>query len=172
MYMSTLVYLGILLPSAARVDIRSPGAEVTGSCELPCGCLKLNLDPLETQLVLLTVEPSLQLLSADLKVMCHQASYLSFLRASRAPGPHFDWVWCLAPGPRGTVGSTERDPVSHWDNKWRPYLWQVALESGFFAVYRHLNVFLASSLHHIFFPCHLKYLLFLPTVLFGSTEVL
>lgn len=90
--MSILVYLGILLPSEARVDIRSPGAEITGSCELPCGCLELNLDPLNTELVLLTVEPSLQLLSAGLKVMCHHALCLSFPRASKAPGPHFDWV--------------------------------------------------------------------------------
>lgn len=90
--MSMLVYLGILLPSEARVDIRSPGAQVIGSCELPCGRLKLNMDPLDTQLVLLTVEPSLQLLSADIKVMCHHASYLLFLRAIRSPGSHFDWV--------------------------------------------------------------------------------
>jgi hypothetical protein len=30
------------------------------SCELPCGCCKLNLGPLEEQPVLLTAEPSLQ----------------------------------------------------------------------------------------------------------------
>ena len=32
----------------------------SGSCELPCGCWELNLDPLEEQPVLLTTEPSLQ----------------------------------------------------------------------------------------------------------------
>jgi hypothetical protein len=32
---------------------------VTESCELPCGCLKLNLGPLEIQIVLLTAKPSL-----------------------------------------------------------------------------------------------------------------
>jgi hypothetical protein len=40
---------------------RSPGTEVTDSCELPCGCWELNLGPLEEQPVLLTMEPSLQL---------------------------------------------------------------------------------------------------------------
>lgn len=46
--------------------IGSPGAEVTCSCEVPCGCLELNLDPLDTQLVFLAAEPSLRFLSAGL----------------------------------------------------------------------------------------------------------
>lgn len=33
---------------------------VTDSCELPCECWELNLDPLEEQPVLLTTKPSLQ----------------------------------------------------------------------------------------------------------------
>ena len=39
--------------------VRSPGTGVTDSCELQCRCWELNLGPLEEQLVLLTVEPSL-----------------------------------------------------------------------------------------------------------------
>ena len=41
-------------------DIRSPGTEVTDSCELPCGCWELNLGPLQGQLVILTTAQSLQ----------------------------------------------------------------------------------------------------------------
>jgi hypothetical protein len=40
--------------------VRSPETGVTDSCELPCWCWELNLDPLEEQPVLLTTEPSLQ----------------------------------------------------------------------------------------------------------------
>ena len=40
--------------------VRSPGARVTDSYELPCGCWELNLGPLEEQPVLLTTEPFLQ----------------------------------------------------------------------------------------------------------------
>lgn len=36
------------------------GAGITYSYELPCGCGKSNLDPLEVQSVFLTTEPSLQ----------------------------------------------------------------------------------------------------------------
>jgi hypothetical protein len=36
---------------------------VTDSCELPCGCWETNPGSLEEQKVLLTDEPSLQLLS-------------------------------------------------------------------------------------------------------------
>ena len=39
----------------------SPGTGITGSCELPHGCWKLNWGPLEEQPVTLTTEPSLQL---------------------------------------------------------------------------------------------------------------
>lgn len=42
--------------------IRSPGSRVTGSCEAPCGCHKLNLGLLQEQQVLVTAEPSLQTL--------------------------------------------------------------------------------------------------------------
>ena len=41
-----------------------PGTEVTYSCELPCGCWKLNPGPLQEQQVFLTAEPSLQLLKS------------------------------------------------------------------------------------------------------------
>lgn len=40
--------------------VSSPGVPVTDSCELPCGCWELNMDSLEEQPVLLTIEPSLQ----------------------------------------------------------------------------------------------------------------
>jgi hypothetical protein len=41
-------------------DVRSPGTGVVDSCELPCGCWKLNLGPLEEQPMLLTAELPLQ----------------------------------------------------------------------------------------------------------------
>jgi hypothetical protein len=37
-----------------------PGAGVTDSCELLCGCWELNLGPLQKQPVLSTPEPALQ----------------------------------------------------------------------------------------------------------------
>jgi hypothetical protein len=40
--------------------VRSPGAEDTDSCELPCGYWELNLGPRQESPVLLTTEPSLQ----------------------------------------------------------------------------------------------------------------
>lgn len=40
--------------------VRYPGAGVTDSLELPCGCWGLNLGPLEAQPVFVTTEPSLQ----------------------------------------------------------------------------------------------------------------
>ena len=40
--------------------VGSPGTEVTGGCELPCGCWESNLHSLEEQLVLLIAESSLQ----------------------------------------------------------------------------------------------------------------
>lgn len=43
--------------------IRSPGTEVTDSCDLPGGCWELNLDPRAEWPVLSTAEPSLQPLS-------------------------------------------------------------------------------------------------------------
>lgn len=43
------------VPDAHRYTIRSPGPGLTDSCELPCGCWKLNLGPLQEQQVLLTV---------------------------------------------------------------------------------------------------------------------
>ena len=39
--------------------VKSSGTGVTDSCELPCRCWELNLDPLEEQLMLLAAEPSL-----------------------------------------------------------------------------------------------------------------
>jgi hypothetical protein len=40
--------------------VRFPGVAVADICELPCGCWKLNMDSLEEQTVLLTIELSLQ----------------------------------------------------------------------------------------------------------------
>ena len=42
------------------VCVRVSGTRVIDSCELPCECWELNLDPLEEKPVLLTVEPPLQ----------------------------------------------------------------------------------------------------------------
>ena len=39
---------------------KKASAPITDGCEPPCGCWKLNSDPLEEQAVLLTAEPSLQ----------------------------------------------------------------------------------------------------------------
>ena len=44
------------------MDVGSPGTGVIDSCEPPCGYGELNPGPLEEQSVLLTAEPSLQLL--------------------------------------------------------------------------------------------------------------
>ena len=41
-----------------KEDIGCPETGVTDSCEAPCGCWDLNLDPLEEQQVLLVMEPS------------------------------------------------------------------------------------------------------------------
>ena len=57
--------------SVGKQSVRSSATEVTGSCELPCGCWELNLDSWEEQPVLLTTEPSLHL------ICC----YLGFLKA-------------------------------------------------------------------------------------------
>jgi hypothetical protein len=50
--------------------VRVPGTGVTDSCEPPCGCLELNLGPLEEQSVLLTAEPSLQRCLSNFRVNC------------------------------------------------------------------------------------------------------
>ena len=47
-------------PWRPEEDVRSSGIGVTDGDELPCGCWESNLDPLEEQPVLLTIEPSLQ----------------------------------------------------------------------------------------------------------------
>lgn len=51
------------MPSKREEDIRSSGNGVTETVnwsELPCGCWELNSGPLEEQLGLLTMDPSLQ----------------------------------------------------------------------------------------------------------------
>ena len=48
-------------PKMQEEAIVSPGTGVTDSCELSCGCWKLNLGPLEAQQLLLTTETFLQL---------------------------------------------------------------------------------------------------------------
>lgn len=45
---------------ALHIPVGSPGPEVTDGCELPCGCLELNLGTLQEQPVVLTTKPSLQ----------------------------------------------------------------------------------------------------------------
>jgi hypothetical protein len=61
------------------VRVSPPGTEVTGSCELPCGCWELNLGPLDKQPMLLTTElfisssPKTTFLS--LKYMCYTKPY-------------------------------------------------------------------------------------------------
>ena len=44
-------------------SLRSSGTEVTGNCEMPCGCWDLNPGPLEEQPMFLITGPSLQPLS-------------------------------------------------------------------------------------------------------------
>jgi hypothetical protein len=44
------------------VCVRVSGLGAIDRCELPCGCQELNKGPLEEHPVLLTYEPSLQLL--------------------------------------------------------------------------------------------------------------
>ena len=53
MYTHTCLHAWCLLRSEEKV--RSPGTEVTGGCELPCGCWESNPDPLTAQSVLLTL---------------------------------------------------------------------------------------------------------------------
>jgi hypothetical protein len=55
-------------------EFRSSGTGVTDGCKLPCGCWELNPGPLEEQPVLVTTEPSLQLL------FLHISTYLLFLK--------------------------------------------------------------------------------------------
>lgn len=49
-----------VFPACMCKGIGSPGAGVTDGYELPCECWELDLGPLEDQLLLLTVELSLQ----------------------------------------------------------------------------------------------------------------
>ena len=41
-------------------DVRSSGIRIIDSCELSCGCLELNLGPLQEQQLILSSEPTLQ----------------------------------------------------------------------------------------------------------------
>jgi hypothetical protein len=54
--------LGCLVVNKARRDILFPGVGVTNGCEPPFGSGNLSLHPLQVLQVLLTAEPSLQLL--------------------------------------------------------------------------------------------------------------
>jgi hypothetical protein len=47
-------------PWIREKSIRCLGTGITDGCELPCGCLELNLDALQEQPVLPTTEPSPQ----------------------------------------------------------------------------------------------------------------
>lgn len=56
-----------------RQGIRSPGAEVTDSCKLVCGCWALKLSPLEEQSILFMAEPFLQSCTLFLETESHYA---------------------------------------------------------------------------------------------------
>jgi hypothetical protein len=59
-----------VLPACMSVwSVGSPGAEVVDSCDPPCECWELNLDPLEEQPVLLTAGPSFQPTPYPLKIL-------------------------------------------------------------------------------------------------------
>lgn len=55
-----LICISVLFACMLCEGVRSPGTELTGSCEQPHGCWELNVGLLEEQLVLATTEPSLQ----------------------------------------------------------------------------------------------------------------
>ena len=57
---------------AVSLESRSPGTEGTATCELPCGCWKLNQGPLEEQPILIITEPSLWLLNNYRKARSYQ----------------------------------------------------------------------------------------------------
>lgn len=61
-----------LEPTEAREDIRSLESGVIASWELPCGCWKPNLGPLEEHRMLFTSGPSLQ----TLREACEWISFL------------------------------------------------------------------------------------------------
>ena len=52
--------MGVLPACVSVRGCQIPGTGGRDSCELPCWCWELNLDPLEEQSVLLTAEPSFQ----------------------------------------------------------------------------------------------------------------
>ena len=52
--------LPVCLYTTSKEGIRSPRTGVTDSYELLCGCWELNPGPLEEQLVILTIELSLE----------------------------------------------------------------------------------------------------------------
>lgn len=54
------IHVWLVHAEAGKEGVRSLGTEITGSCELLCGCWKLNLGPLEEQPVILTDKLSLQ----------------------------------------------------------------------------------------------------------------
>ena len=66
--------------------VRSPGTGVTDNCELPCGYWELNPGPLEEQAVLLTAEPSLQIL---LLIFCFVFRGRISLCSSGYPRTHY-----------------------------------------------------------------------------------
>lgn len=49
-------------------ECQNPGTRVTGSYELPCGCQKLKLGPLEEHTVVLSPESTFQSLSLLLNI--------------------------------------------------------------------------------------------------------
>ena len=57
-YMFFCPSLGCLASMETRRECWITRTRVRDSCELPCGCWELNLEPLEEQPVLLVTEPS------------------------------------------------------------------------------------------------------------------
>ena len=52
--------LQVCNPHSGQKRASDPQYRITDGCELPCGCWELNPGPLEEQLVILTIEQSLQ----------------------------------------------------------------------------------------------------------------
>jgi hypothetical protein len=55
-----MYHVGAWYPQRSEEVTGHPRNGVMHGCELPCGCCKRNLGPLQEQQVLLTAEPSLQ----------------------------------------------------------------------------------------------------------------
>lgn len=83
------------MPKKAKENVGSPGAVVTGSCELPRGCWKLNSGPLEAQQELLTSESSLQpQVPLFFITSCVKYGYLDIATSTNFTMKHdFKYIW-------------------------------------------------------------------------------